>query len=252
MLTRPSFPPLRPILLAAAATLASLTATAHADSWQSQYTTLLQKYVSPSGVNYQAWHAHSADRASLAAVTNAIAETNPATLTRNQQLAFYLNAYNANILAEILADFPTKGPGNGSALGRAKFFRWNKITVAGKKLSFADLENKIIRKQFNEPRIHFALNCASTSCPPLHNLAFHADTIDQTLTTLTKNYLNENPHGLKLEGPTVCLSEIFDWYRADFNDGNLIPYLNQYRTKKIPAGTNIKFIPYDWSLNQSG
>ncbi|MEM8955410.1 MAG: DUF547 domain-containing protein [Verrucomicrobiota bacterium] len=238
-------------LLAIAVTLLTITLSPVAHAWQSQYNQLLQKYVSPTGVNYQAWHTNRDDRAALLSITAAIASADLTARSPDEILAFYLNAYNANILAEILADYPTKGPGNGSALGRAKFFRWNKITVAGKKLSFSDLENKIIRKRFNEPRIHFALNCASTSCPPLHSLPFQADTLNQTLTLLTKKYLNHNPHGLQLSNNTLCLSEIFDWYRDDFDNGNLVAYLNQYRTEKIPADTPVKFMPYDWSLNQS-
>jgi hypothetical protein len=242
---------LRLLILAALLTLstASASAAAAANDWQASYSSLLQKYVIPAGVNYQAWHDNSEDRATLQAVVAAIADTNPAPLTSDQQLAFYLNAYNANILDRILADYPTKGPGGGNALGRAKFFRWNKITVTGKSLTFSDLENDVIRKQFSEPRIHFALNCASASCPPLLNKAFDATTLDQTLTTLTKQYLNNNPHGVQLSNDTVQLSEIFDWYQDDFANGNLIPWINQYRSAQIPDNTTISFMPYDWSLN---
>jgi hypothetical protein len=220
-------------------------------TWQSRYTALLQKYVTPNGVKYQAWHTHPEDRAALQSVSGAIAAADLSSLSPNEQLAFYLNAYNANILDQILTDYPTKGPGGGSALGRAKFFKWNKIIVAGQKLSFSSLENDLIRKIYREPRIHFALNCASASCPPLFNQAFEAASLDNTLTTLTENYINRNPEGLRLDGATANLSQIFDWYQDDFANGNLIPYLNQYRTTQIPDNTTIEFMPYDWSLNET-
>jgi len=224
---------------------------AAASDWESGYASLLKKYVSPSGVAYKKWKADDADLARLRLVVDSVAVENLSGKSRDEKLAFYLNAYNAWILNNILADYPTKGPGNGSALKRAYFFKSKSINIAGKKMSFSSLENDIIRPQFDEPRIHFALNCASASCPPLLDKPFSAATLDTDLTALARAYLNTNSLGLELSsgGETVRLSEIFDWYADDFAPDALM-FVNRYRDRKIPAGTKIQFMDYDWSLNE--
>ncbi len=224
-----------------------------AEDWTATYDRLLQTYVTPKGVRYQAWHAHAADRKALTQVTEAIGQARIAGQPKPAQLAFYLNAYNAWILKKILDAYPTKGPGGGGFIGRTRFFRSKSIRVAGKRTSFHLLENDIIRPRFEEPRIHFALNCASASCPPLHSRAFAAESLDPTLDDLTRAFINTNPLALRSTGPkTIAVSEIFKWYVDDFTTkGTLRDYLNQYRNTPIPTGIKIRYQDYRWTLNEA-
>ncbi len=230
--------------------LAIFTTISTAFAWESSYDSLLQKYVKGSGVNYASWHKNTADRKAISEITGAIASASLSGKSKDEKLAFYLNAYNANILDKILAEYPTDGPGGGGFFGRNKFFKSINFSVAGKTTNFSALENEIIRPTFNEPRIHFALNCASDSCPPLHGKAFNAATLDATLTQLTKNFVNNDPDGVKIKGSTAYISKIFNWYADDFKTaGGAASYINQYRTTKLPK--KIKFQDYKWTLNST-
>ena len=220
-------------------------------TWVDQYDALLKKHVTAQGVDYAAWHASAADKKQLAVVISAIGTERLEGKSKDDQLAFYLNAYNAHILDQILKEYPTDGPGGGGLFGRNRFFKRSNLLVAGKKTSFNALENEIIRPTFNEPRIHFALNCASASCPPLHLEAFRGSSLDATLTTLTKAFVNKNPNGVKPIGwKKVAISKIFDWYEDDFKAaGGALAYINQYRDTKLSKDTKVSFQSYSWKLN---
>ena len=212
-----------------------------------EYKTLLTTYVSPKGVDYQRWSQSPLDLARLQSVTDFYATTHPP-IDQQQSLAWHLNAYNAWILQQILTNWPSKGPLDTSLL----FFHRKSITISGRKMSLQHLEQQIIRPTFNEPRIHFALNCASRSCPPLHPRPFQAQSLDSTLSELTRVFINTNPHALSLSGKNLQLSKIFDWYQKDFGSRqNLIPFINRYRKVQIPSDSKISFTKYDWALNQS-
>ena len=102
----------------------------------------------------------------------------------------------------------------------------------------------------NEPRIHFALNCASFSCPKLLNEAYTEDKLDQQLDMAAKEFINDPSRNIISENK-VQLSKIFKWYKKDFeNNGSLISYLNQYLKFSISPDTNIEYIKYNWSLNE--
>lgn len=209
------------------------------------YEELLAKYVTPGGVRYAAWHANSADIQSLSSVTDFYANTRPPE-DRDVSLAWHLNAYNAGILSEILKKFPTKGP----LEGESNFFDKERIVISGKKISFNHLESKIIRPAFNEPRIHFALNCASESCPPLATKPFTGKTLDEDLERLTKAFVNDNPQGVAADTKRTRISKLFDWYAEDFGGkSHLIPYINRYRRTPVPANTKPDFFEYSWKLN---
>ena len=209
------------------------------------YSPLLAKYVTPKGVKYHDWAKSSVDLARLNSVTKYYAKNHPPA-DEKAALAWYLNAYNSLIIKQILAAWPNNGPLDSSLL----FFHKKRITVSGKRMSFLHLENKIIREQFTEPRIHFALNCASRSCPPLYNKPFRGKTLDQTLQNLTVNFLNENSYALVESNDEIQLSKIFEWFKEDFGGKeNLIPYINQYRKENLPLNKKVSFLSYDWQLN---
>jgi hypothetical protein len=209
-----------------------------------EYAELLKTYVTPEGVRYAAWHANKADVERLKKVTEFFASTAPPA-ERNAAFAWHLNAYNAWILNAILAKYPTKGPMEGGS----SFFQADRIVISGRKTSFNDLEQKVIRPTFHDPRVHFALNCASRSCPPLQGKPFDPGTLDEDLNRLARAFINNNPVVSKND-QVVRLSKIFDWYADDFGGkGNQAAFINRFREQPLPAGAKFEFMDYDWNLN---
>ena len=221
-------------------------ATSRADSWTDNYNRLLGKYVTSGGVKYAEWKGNAADMQALQGVVDAIAKENAG--SGKQQIAFYLNAYNAWILHEALGKYPTKSVKDTLFT----FFTSKRITVAGQQTSFKALEDNVIRK-LGEPRIHFALNCASRSCPPLSRQAFTSGNLDGQLETLAKGYVNSD-RGVKYspETKTAELSKIFDWYKDDFKgEGGPIAFINKRRSTPLAADAKINYQDYDWGLNEA-
>jgi hypothetical protein len=240
---------LLPRVLCGAALFLVTAATSSADSWMDTYNRLLGKYVTSGGVKYAEWKGNAADVQALQTVVDAIAKENVSALEKKQQLAFYINAYNAWILHEALAKYPTKSVKDALFT----FFTGRRLTVAGQQTSFNALEKDTIRSKFGEPRVHFALNCASRSCPPLNREAFAGDKLDAQFEKLAKGYVNSD-RGVKYsaESKTADLSKIFDWYKDDFKaDGGALAFINKRRSSQIPADAKITYQEYDWGLNEA-
>ena len=121
------------------------------------------------------------------------------------------------------------------------------IKLETKTYSLSQIENDILRKM-NEPRIHFAINCASESCPKLLNKAFNDDNLKRYLKQTTSDFLNDKSKN-DLSGNPIKISKIFDWYKEDFSNGNIIAYINANSALNLDKNTNIEFMDYDWSLN---
>src|SRR3954469_3218362 len=231
------------------ALLFTVLASARADNWVASYNTLLGKYVTSGGVKYAEWKANAADMQAIQSVVDGIAKENVSAMGKPQQLAFYINAYNAWILHEALGKYPTKSVKDALFT----FFTGKRITVAGQQLSFTGLEKDTIRSKFGEPRVHFALNGASRSCPPLNRTAFSAEKLDGQFEALAKGYVNSE-HGVKFNAAAKSaeLSKIFDWYKDDFKaDGGALAFINKRRTAQIPADAKISYQDYDWNLNEA-
>lgn len=227
---------------------AALTGPLHAETagWMSDYNRLLGKYVTPSGVKYAAWKSDAGDMQALQKVVDAIAQENVSSLGKKEQLAFNLNAYNAWILHEALGKYPTKSVKDALFT----FFTSKRIKVADQQTSFKSFEDNVVRKM-GEPRVHFALNCASRSCPPLNTEAFQADKLDAQLEKLAKGYVNSE-RGVRFAagGNSAELSKIFDWYKGDFAGGP-IDFINKRRSSPLPKDVKISYQEYDWSLNEA-
>jgi Protein of unknown function, DUF547 len=230
----------------------SFASIPHAESsprWIGTYNNLLARYVVDSGVKYSAWKNNPADMKALQAVVDGIAGEKISGLSKKEQLAFYLNAYNAWILHEALGKYPT----NSVKDLLFTFFTSQRIKVTGEKMSFNHLEKDIIRRKFNDPRVHFALNCASRSCPPLNREAFQGDRLDSQLEKLSVAFVN-SPRGVDYmpEKKTAALSAIFNWYRDDFKAvGGVMAFINQRRRSPLPNDTKVSYQDYDWSLNEA-
>ncbi len=156
--------------------------------------------------------------------------------------------YNAWILHEALAKYPTKSVKDALFT----FFTSKRIKVAGEQTSFNALEKETIRSKFGDPHVHFALNCASRSCPPLSREAFQGGTVDAQFETLAKAFVNSE-RGVRFAAGSnsAQLSKIFDWYKDDFRDGGPIEFINKRRTTPLPKDVKISYQDYDWSLNDA-
>ena len=237
----------RSLFLLAAAVIAPINFAHAADSFTDAYDRLLKKYVTPAGVKYAAWKGNAADMKELQGVVDGIGAANVGSMGRNEQLAFYINAYNAWILHEALEKYPTKSVKDALFT----FFTSKRIKVGGEQTSFNALEKETIRSKFSEPRVHFALNCASQSCPPLSTDAFRGGSLEAQLEKLSRNFVNTPKGVVYQEGAKAAeLSKIFDWYKDDFKEGGTLAFINKRRSKPLPGDVKVSYQDYNWSLNE--
>ncbi len=171
-------------------------------------------------------------------------------LPQKEQLAFWINAYNAMIVGGILDGYSAE-----SKFGRYRFFRSYERTIAGEKRTPDDVEHKIIRERFKDARTHFAVVCGSTSCPMLRPEAYVGAKLDEQLDDQGRRFLND-PSRNKIDAAagTVELSQIFEWFKDDFTRGGktladfLAPYVTPEQAQLVrtkPA----KYLDYDWTMN---
>lgn len=206
---------------------------------------LLSTYVSASGnVNYASIKANKTELEDV--LTEFESNVPEAGWSSAQKLTFWINAYNIYTIKLIVDNYPTTSITNITAKPWHKSF----IKLDGKTYSLNQIENDIIRKQFNEPRIHFALNCASKSCPVLLNKAYLPATVYAQMTTQTKRFLNDtskNTFGEK----EVKISQLFDWYKEDFTKGGttVFDFINKYRTEQL-SNQKVSYQEYSWDLNK--
>lgn len=164
--------------------------------------------------------------------------------SESEQLAYWINVYNAFTIKLILDHYPV---GSITEIDQGKPWDTKWIPLGDATYSLNQIENEIIRPDFNEPRIHFALNCAAKSCPPLANEAFTSANLESLLEKRTGAFINNSSYN-KIAASSVSISKIFDWYGSDF--GNLISFLNKYSTTEIKPSAKVSFNEYDWGLNK--
>ncbi|MCR9172993.1 MAG: DUF547 domain-containing protein [bacterium] len=202
---------------------------------------LLKKYVSSGGnVNYAGIKKNRSD---LDAIIEEFKSTPlESSWSKNQKLAYYINAYNIFTIKLIVDNFPTS-----SITKIAGGKPWDKkfVTLGSNTYTLNHLENGIIRKQFNEPRIHFALNCASESCPVLLNKAYTAGNLNSALTSQTKRFLNDTSKNT-FSKKEAKISKIFDWYGEDFPD--VMGFIKKYHPLDFDP-KNTTYMEYSWELN---
>lgn len=162
-----------------------------------------------------------------------------------QVKAFWINAYNLAVIKGIIDNYPIKSP-----LDKKGFFDKTTYSLAGKKITLNDIENKMIRPVYNDARIHFVLVCGANGCPPIINKAYKATTLDAQLEEQTKKALN-NDAFIRVKGNKVQVSEIFKWYQEDFvtSKSSLVDYINQFRKTPIATDAKVSYYSYDWKLN---
>lgn len=208
----------------------------------SVWNSLLQRYVSSEGkVDYSGF---KSDRL-FAEYINELKGNHPDdSWAKSEQMAYWINAYNAFTIQLITQNMPLKSIKDITEPWDNKF-----IIIEGKSYSLNDIENRILRKGFNDPRIHFGVNCASISCPKLWNKAFTAGNLEGSLDKLTRGFIND-PGYNTIKNREIIISPLFDWYAEDFTSkGSLISYLNRYSKVVISQGANVTYGSYNWALN---
>jgi hypothetical protein len=176
------------------------------------------------------------------------------TWSKEEQLAYWMNAYNAFTLKLIVLNYPLQSIQELHPTFHIPLMNtvWHKkfFTIGGQKASLDEIEHRVLRKEFNEPRIHFAINCASKSCPPLLNEAFVASKIESQLENATFKFINDRLYN-EISASEIRISSIFNWFKDDFTKTHdLIGFLNQYSQIKISPNASISYLPYNWELNE--
>ena len=208
-----------------------------------QWTSALKIYVDSEGnVNYAKW---KNDTTALDNYISSLEENPPAKYwSKNDSLSYFINAYNAVTVKLILDNYPLK-----SIRKLVTPWRFKRINLDGKKVSLNHIEHNILRKM-GEPRIHFAINCASASCPKLLNKAFYSHTIEKQLEAVTKDFINDKKRNLIGE-KEMSVSRIFQWFAGDFGTKKeRHAFIRRYAQESVAKNAKLRFLNYDWSLNE--
>ncbi len=243
--------------------LSGVARPAHAEPFShAAFDTVLARVLHDGRVDYGALlRDHAGLDRYLAAVAaarpDARADARESEWPREEQIAFWVNAYNARVLDGII-----RRPGVKSVLDVRKvigiptlgFFREKRLT-AGARRSLDDIEHRILRARYAEPRLHFVLNCASVSCPVLPERALSAATLEADLDSATRRFLADSTRNQIDPERGMRLSAIFKWYAEDFrkSDGSVEAFVLRHQ----PAGgafrpdRPVEYLKYDWLLNGS-
>ena len=212
-------------------------------SMHNLWTSALQEHVDDDGnVNYKSW---KKDTTYLDNYLQTLEENPPVEAwSKSDSLAYFINAYNAVTVKLILDKYPLK-----SIRNLVTPWRFKRFTLNGEKVSLNHIEHEILRKM-NEPRIHFAINCASASCPKLINVAFESHTMEKQLEQVTRDFIND-PKRNKLSEKKIEISRIFQWFSDDFgNKKERIAFIRKYANQPFNENPKVDFLTYNWQLNE--
>ena len=248
--------------------LAGLAVPAFAETSDAALDVLLGKYVvaNPDGVNridYARWRAAPADMSSLDAYIRQLAARAPSRLPRDEAFVLWCNLYNTITLKVVLDRYPVasirdiKSEGLFDPKAYTGPWRTKRVTIEGRSYSLDDIENDVLRPVFKDPRVHYAVNCASYGCPNLRNKAWAAATLAADLDRAARDYVN-HPRGVTvLPGNWLKVSSIYKWFADDFGgtDASTIAHLRRYAEPKLAAALASNLVisedGYDWSLNDA-
>ena len=252
------------------------------DHSYSTYNSLLNEYVENASVNYSGFIDSRAEFETFLRTIGSVNENDYESWTQEQKLAFWINAYNAFTIKAIIDHYPIKrsfslvgifyAPSNSILQIKGV---WTKLQFRAldRMVTLDEIEHQILRKEFNEPRIHIAINCASISCPDLSNEAYVAERLEQQLAQASINFVNNPSKGIQIDEQKgkVKLSKIFKWFGEDFiqnyggtklfNNYSLkenavlnftAEYLEAQQTKEYLMNNKLKigYLGYDWHLNE--
>lgn len=234
----------------------SLKAKIDFKPWQD----FLAKYVVQKGdqtfVNYS--NVSKKDKQSLNKIINTYSKLEILKYNKNQQLAYWINMYNMLTIRVILQHYPVKSITDidKSWFGYSKVWDQNVVKINGKELTLNDIEHRIVRPIWHDPRVHSAVNCASISCPNLSRQAYQGGQINAQLDRSFSTWINSSK-GFELKDNNIYISKIFDWYGSDFgNQTHMRQFIAKYLTSKVKKeailneNKTIYYQNYNWNLNQ--
>jgi hypothetical protein len=252
---------LLPLAAAAAPARAAGAAPPDYGAWNQ----LLARYYDPAkGMNYKDLKAK--DGKTLAELRQRLAEVDAAALAPPDQLAYWINLYNVNVVATVVDHYPVASIRDISTdwVTRLNVFKKDTAPIKGGMTSLDEIENARIRQGFKDPRIHFAINCAAVSCPPIRTEAFVGARVADQLDDQARRFINDPRRGAQLEsgrgGVVVHVTKVMDWFAEDFKKwgGGQVAFIRKYlppdQQQRIAAAKeNVKldFYSYDWSLNDA-
>jgi hypothetical protein len=222
------------------------TVTKYYKTLHQSWDELLQIHVSEKGhVNYLGFkkdHKKLLDYINILNLTYSNGDF--PSFSKEEKLAYWINTYNAFTIDLILRHYPLKSIKDIKEPWKQRYWQ-----LGDKWFNLNEIEHGILRKM-NEPRIHFAINCASVSCPKLQNRAFIAKNLEDALTLATKEFLNDPSKNI-LSEDKIIISKIFQWFAKDFKQyGSLIDFLNTYSNTKASKKATKRFMDYNWELNE--
>lgn len=225
----------------------SSTATISHQKWQS----FLDSYLVIDGDNALVKYGSvsTKDKQELNLYIDSLSAIDPREYTLNEQYAYWVNLYNAVTVDLILDDYPVKSITKLGGL--FSFGPWGDqaVNVTGKDLTLNDIEHRILRPIWNDPRTHYAVNCASLGCPNLQVKAFTSDNTEQLLEKAAKEFINSDK-GALISGDSIQLSSIYDWFSDDFGSKQeLVQHLAKYRPELSTLNGKFSY-EYDWDLNE--
>src|SRR3954452_12872540 len=225
---------------------------------------LLAKYYDPAkGMNYKALKAN--DKKTLDELRRQLAQVEVGALSKNDQLAYWINLYNVSTVNAVVENYPVKSIRDISTdfIAHLNVFKKPYVQTKQGAISLDDVENEKLRNHFKNPRIHFAINCAAKSCPPIRTEPYVGARGQEQLDDQARTFLN-GPHGVRLEKSSGELvlhtTKIMDWFKDDFEKwgGGRVHFISTFaspdKRKQIAAAGNqidLKFDDYDWSLNDA-
>ncbi len=216
------------------------------------YADLLARHVRGGLVDYQGL---AEDNAKLDAYLDILAATAPSSLDRPARMAYWINVYNAWTLKLIVDHLPVKSIKNiGHFWSTPWSLRFVRLKDRTETLDY--VEHEVLRPRFKDPRVHFAVNCASMGCPPLRAEPFAADRLDAQLDEQVRSFIND-PARTRLDGDTLNVSKIFRWFEEDFGgEKGVVDFIRRYATgdlkvrlERLGDMVHLKYLDYDWSLN---
>ena len=241
-------------------------AAADFDHRHGQYAEVLVRVVRAGAVDYAALQRDRSSLDNYRAQLAAVSEKTLRTWTRDQQLAFWINAYNASVLATVLDHYPIT---RGSLIGLAfpansiwqipSAFKTARYKLAGRTRSLDNIEHDIVRPGFRDPRVHMALVCAARGCPPLRAEPFVASRLGVQLDDQTRVYLGDREHGFSWDSAAkrLAVSSIFKWFAEDFAAvGGVRAFVAQHLGDPVLAAAvrdttnSLRYLDYDWTLNE--
>jgi hypothetical protein len=217
-----------------------------------EWNRILETYYDPArGMDYAGLAAKDAQ--ALQTLRQQLGRANVAAMTPKQQLAYWINVYNVNVVATVVEKYPVDSIRDISTdpIVRLNVFKKERVPFGGQLLSLDDVEHKKIREVFKDPRIHFAINCAAKSCPPIRPEAYVGARVDAQLDEQAKRFLTGR-FGARFsrdgDKVTMRVTKIMEWFGEDFTEGK-VAFVKKYVSVPPSKEVTIEYDDYDWALN---